>query len=446
MNALKLKFVLAVCCLSLCGLYAKTKPVPSEKKVRQAAREMQAYLQTVQIQKDEAVKKYIAGLSAENRISQLFLVNIQGNGRFVPVERSGELYGRKGTGAYLVPGGCLFFSYNVADTPEKVMEFTDSIKEYSRSHGLVPPFIAIDQEGGTVNRLKSITGALPSCERVASSLEIEKAYRLYYLQGMQMKALGIDLNLAPVAEVCTDENREFLSGRSFGSLDAVIRYGRAAVHGYENSGVGTVLKHFPGNTNTDPHTGLPEIKLSSQELEQSVVYPFTVLASCGPSGILMSHARTEASDPDTPACLSPYWVTQVLRQKAGYRGIIFSDDIFMDALQKNGYPPDKAAIMAVEAGIDCIMLSEKRFAPVAHIIMQKEHTDAGFKDKTDAAVTRIIQWKIRQGILCLSQDSSGIWTVHAAPAAIAADRLTSRLERFKSARSENESLYKENFK
>ena len=171
-----------------------------------------------------------------------------------------------------------------------------------------------------------------------------------------MRELGFDMNLAPVVEICTPANAEFLEGRSFGNLEQVITYGRACINAYENNRIATVLKHFPGNSNTDPHTGLPEITLSKEALLEIIV-PFREFAKMEPSAILMSHARTTAIDEGVPACLSKVWVTDILRKEYGYEGLIFSDDIFMGALADNGYPPEEAAIRAVEAGIDCIMIS-----------------------------------------------------------------------------------------
>ena len=82
-----------------------------------------------------------------------------------------------------------------------------------------------------------------------------------------MHSIGFHMNLAPVIEVCTPDNEDFLDGRSFGSFEQVLNYGRACVNAYENNQIATVVKHFPGNTNTDPHTGLPEIKLSEADLK-----------------------------------------------------------------------------------------------------------------------------------------------------------------------------------
>ena len=206
------------------------------------------------------------------------------------------------------------------------------------------------------------------------------------------------MNLAPVVEVCTPDNSDFLDGRSFGDAAQVLSYGTACINGYENNGIATVLKHFPGNTNTDPHTGLPEITLSEEDLKKSIE-SFHQLVQYQPAAVLMSHARTSAIDKGVPACLSKVWVTDILRNEYGYEGLIFSDDIFMGALADNGYPPELAAIRAVEAGIDCIMISEKRFAKAGKVLYQKAKEDAAFEAKIDQAVKRIIRYKLEAGLI-----------------------------------------------
>jgi len=256
-----------------------------------------------------------------------------------------------------------------------------------------------------------------------------------------MKALGFHLNLAPVVESLNDLNRFFLADRSYGSVRDAILFGTAAVNGYENSGIGAVLKHFPGNTNMDPHTGLPEIGLDRMRIETELVAPFSAVIRRTPSGILMSHARTTAFDPTVPACLSVYWVTDVLRKRENFTGLVFSDDIFMDALKDNGFPPEKAAVMAVEAGVDCIMLSEKRFAPVARIILRKMRTDPSFSEKVDEAVARVVRWKIRMGILAFCCDDKGQWSM-AVPSPMS---ISNRLSDFRNARDENIRLYRDFF-
>ena len=358
---------------------------------------MQEYVAAVQAEKELALKDYIARMPVEQKIAQLFIENLEGCTRFRSYETVGDLTGKPDK-TPLIAGGYIFFSYNIAPDREQMKDYIQSIRDYCRDNNSIQPYLSVDQEGGWVNRLKKLNPPLPSNEKVAINFDISGAYWLYTSQATSMRELGFDMNLAPVVEVCTPDNEAFLDGRSFGDAAKVINYGRACVNAYENNGIATVIKHFPGNTNTDPHTGLPEITLSKDELMQSIV-SFRELTQYQPAAVLMSHARTAAIDPGVPACLSKIWVTDILRSEYGYQGLIFSDDIFMGALADNGYPPEVAAVRAVEAGVDCIMISEKRFAKAGAVLYKKALADPQFEQKIDAAVYRILKYKIKAGLL-----------------------------------------------
>lgn len=360
--------------------------------------------------KESAIDSYISSLSEEVKISQLFLVNIEGNESFHPVEKTGDIYSNKGEGEPLVPGGCLLFGYNIGKTKEQITSFTSSIKEFYVSNNNVPPYVAVDQEGGYVNRLRGITERFPSSKEIAEKLTGEEAQQLYQRQALQMAELGITMNLAPVVEVETEYNAAFLDTRSFGSLEQVLKFGQLEINCFESQKVGTVLKHFPGNSNTDPHTGLPELMVTKEQLEEQYTAPFKALLPFS-SAVLMSHARVkvvddESFDSSTPACLSEFWVTHFIRNECGFEGLILSDDIFMGALADNGFPPEKAAVQAVEAGIDVIMLSEKRFAKVASILLKKASESPEFVKKIDSAAKRVVKYKIKTGILELKEDAN----------------------------------------
>jgi len=355
------------------------------------------YQEAKQNNQENKLSKYIEELPLEQKVAQLFIINLEGNKTFRSYETYQKITGKTGD-TPLIAGGYLFFSYNLGDTVEQTQDYIKSIRKYSRENNSIQPFLAIDQEGGYVNRLRKLTGGLPSQEKVAQTNSVNQAYLLYGDQAKKMINIGFDMNLAPVVEICTEENKDFLEGRSFGDKKNTIDYSFAAVNGYQNNGIGTVIKHFPGNTNTDPHSGLPEILLNEEELKSSLE-SFKYVISVNPDGILMSHARTKAIDSEVPACLSKVWVTDILRNEYKYDGIIFSDDIFMGALASNGYPPQEAAVRAIEAGIDCIMISEKRFSKPAKVIYEKALSDKEFENKINKAVERILKYKINKGLL-----------------------------------------------
>ena len=358
-----------------------------EKQLHQRGRDILEYIKLVEQQKSQAMDDFIKALPLEERIAQLFVVNLVGCDTFTPVEEN-------------IAGGFLYFSYNIADTKSQMIAFNKSIFEYCKANKKIPPFLTVDQEGGYVNRLRTLNTPLASAEKVANELTEEQAAELYKNQAEQMQKLGFTMNLAPVTEVCTPDNELFLMERSFGPQQKVISYGAACIKAYESNGIGTVLKHFPGNTNTDPHTGLPEIEWTQEDLELQMK-PFRELVKQNPSAVLMSHARVKGYDEKNPACLSKYWVTDVLRNDFGFNGIIFSDDIFMGALADNGYPPEKAVVMAIQAGIDCIMISEKRIGQSVQVLLEKAAEDLSFENRLNESVRRIFEYKIKCGFLKL---------------------------------------------
>lgn len=390
-------------------LSCTSKQTKKEIATHKSASLMQQYIKADIAKQTQAVKTFVQTLPPQEKISQLFIENLEGCSQFRSYETLDDV---APSDSYkpLVAGGYLFFSYNIASSRQGQKDFMQSITDYCINNSVIPPFLAVDQEGGLVNRLRKLNTPLPSQETVAQNYSIPDAYKLYSSQSEQMNDLGFHMNLAPVMEVCTPSNAAFLDGRSFGDEAATLQYGYACVNGYQNNGVGAVIKHFPGNTNTDPHTGLPEINLSKADLFASIE-PFLQVLSLEPCGILMSHARTSALDSSVPSCLSEIWVTQILRNEYGYKGIIFSDDIFMGALADNGYPPEVAVVMAIDAGIDCIMISEKRFAKPARMIYQKMQEDSMFEQKVDKAVERIITYKIQNGLLKLVKNTADGYTV-----------------------------------
>lgn len=414
-----------------------------ESAARKKLRFVTEEIASVKQKKRGALNRYLSSLSLEEKVCQLFIVNLAGDRVFVPIEKMTALSSDCAPDVPVIPGGYLFFSYNLADSPEEIIYFTDSIRSYCLENGLIPPFLAVDQEGGLVNRLKTVCGPLPSCERVSAHLTVEQAYRLYSLQAVQMRSLGFSVNMAPVVEICTDANRDFLDGRSFGSEKDVLSYSRVCVNAYENAGVGAVAKHFPGNTNTDPHSGLPEIRLSPEALSDMLV-PFRKIVSARPAGMLMSHARTSSVEPGVPACLSYEWVTEILKNQYGFEGVVFSDDIFMGALSENGFPPETACIKAVEAGIDCIMISEKRIASPAKVLIERAKSDGAFLNRINEAAENVILLKLKYGILKYRRSVDGAtYTIEGAqqPFGSAEDRLV----HFYDARTENRSLYIDTF-
>ncbi|MBO4320275.1 MAG: glycoside hydrolase family 3 protein [Treponema sp.] len=385
---------------------------------------------------DSCLEEYLDSLPEEQAISQIFLVNIQGNKDYSAVEVTSD-------GKPLVPGGALFFAYNLGDTIEESIDFISSIEKYCDSHSILRPYLAVDQEGGLVNRLRSLSNTLPSAQKISEVLTPSQAYELYSIQARQMRAIGFDMNLAPVAESLNEENMEFLDTRSFGNVPQSIVYSMAAVNAYQANGINAVLKHFPGNTSVDPHTGLPEIDYDSKRIDSEFIIPLRFILSSNPSSVLMSHARVPAVD-SSPACLSNVWVTEKLKNQLGFTGLVISDDIFMAALAENGYPPDKAAVQAIEAGVHVIMLSEKLFGKVAENLLENASKDREFNLKLRNAEKKVLEFKLKSGILKIL-DVSGKKTIVPSTMKEQLGSVEERIETFNKAKKQGNEYYKKYF-
>lgn len=430
MKKLVLAYFSFVLIITGCGLRINdSEQDKSEKFLRKTARSVQKEIYTSEEDSEKVFREYLDSFSVHDKVCQLFIENLEGDTVYYPVEKD------------FIPGGYLFFSYNLKNSAEGIMRFTDSIREWAVKNGEVPPYLALDQEGGFVNRLKVVCGPLPSAQRVASKKDVYASYRLYSSQAKQMASLGFDMNIAPVVEICTSENEEFLHGRSYGSYNDVRLFGTACVNAFENHGVGTVIKHFPGNTNTDPHTGLPEIKLPYESLMESLK-PFSVINRSSPAGALMSHARTTAVDSEVPACFSKKWIKEILSSSFGFEGIIFSDDIFMGALTKLGYPPEEAAVLALQAGVNVIMVSEKRISSTAKVLIKKASQDEEFRKLIDDSFRKVMLFKRNHGIISVEADDAGALFVknNYNPKPV-----LQRLYEFNKARKENIEIYIEYF-
>ncbi|MBO4387336.1 MAG: glycoside hydrolase family 3 protein, partial [Treponema sp.] len=358
----------------------------------------------------------------------------------------------------LVPGGCLFFSFNIAPSAQELASFIDSIHDYCRKWNLLPPYLALDQEGGYVSRLSDIASRLPSQKTVAKRISASKAFELYSIQAKQLASLGFNMNLAPVAEAETILNRDMLQTRTFGPAVETSVYSAACVRAYEQNGIATVLKHFPGNANTDPHTGLPEIVCDDSELDALYLSPFAFILTARPSCVLMSHARLSGGitvdgsekdsgitrDPKTPACLSSFWVDGVLKNRMGFTGLVMSDDIFMGALAENGFPPEDAAVQAIEAGVHVIMLSEKKFAGVARGLLRHASEDKEFAKKLRAAEKKVLEYKINCGLLEVKKDGAS-YKICLPSAEKNSTGLKSRIDEFNAFKEKGRAFFKKYF-
>ncbi len=302
---------------------------------------------------EERARKYISQMSLEEKVAGLFFVNPEVIGEGISVGGDTEAILNR----YAV-GGVIYFENNIG-TEAQLTQMLAQTREYSK----YPVFLAVDEEGGRVAR---VAQSFDSVENTGSASELGKkgdpkaAYRAYGEIGTYLGRYGFDVDFAPVADIYNESNSMF-EQRSFGKdARSVADYVFQAVKGLEDKGVSACAKHFPGHGSTegDSHTGLAVSRLTEQELLDRELLPFKSAISAGTDFIMMGHiSLPNVLGNDTPATLSPEIVTGLLREKLGYNGIIITDAMRMSAVTRM-YGASEAAVMAVRAGCDMVLMPE----------------------------------------------------------------------------------------
>lgn len=249
----------------------------------------------------------------------------------------------------LQPAGFILFSRNV-DSVGQVRRLTETLRRLCRHH----PVIAMDQEGGRVVRTASLGLELPSPASLARSGGFNGIVELGAVTALALRYLGVNLNFAPVLDICRDPSAaNALPGRCWGNdAQDVIARGGVYSANLRRGGVQSCGKHFPGmgRAQADPHFSLPVVDLDERELFRTDLLPFLALCPALPS-IMSAHIMLPQIDPDYPATLSERVIRLLLRDRLGFRGVVFTDDLCMGAIAAQ-YAPDEAALLALKAGCD----------------------------------------------------------------------------------------------
>ncbi len=346
--------------------------------------------------KHKAFTQYLGKFSEQEKIAQLFIVNIDGSTEFTKTNDYNQ---------GVAPGAYLFFSFNIASSPSSIIAFSDSVYEYYINS--IPPYLAVDHEGGSVNRLRSVMSPLPSPLSVSSHCSVYEAYALYENAASQLRLLGFNFNLAPVAEPLLESNKVFLQDRSFGSIENTIMYSSFMIRAFNEHNIMCALKHFPGNTNDDPHLGLPNIEVSESQF-QLLINPFYEILQ-NPvlhTSVLLSHAVIPSITGNVPACFSEELTTGILKNNIGFDGLILTDDIFMSAIQDHGYDQFAAVDQALSAGAHMIMSSQKRFIHLVTYLEEKIKENDVLRSKISDSFYKIIETKIDADLLRYHKVSS----------------------------------------
>ena len=332
------------------------------------------------IAEPDPVEEILASMTVEQKVGQLILARIA----------SDADNAIKNLEAYHVGGYVLFASDFANRNPLTAKDYIASLQEASD----IPLIIAVDEEGGTVVRVskypqyRQTPFESPRALLSKNLVESDTKERCKLLG-----SLGINLNLAPVADISTDKS-DFIYYRSAGDVDAAVEYVKTFVE--SNEGVGTTLKHFPGyGKNADTHTGTATDSRDYKTFEERDFLPFKAGIEAGADVVMVSHNTIVCMDSEKPASLSPE-VHRVLREELGFDRLIATDDLSMDAISKV-YGAGEAGVMAVEAGNDLVCCSD---LPVKYkALLEAVKNGRITEERLDESVRRILEFKLRLGLI-----------------------------------------------
>lgn len=294
-------------------------------------------------------------------------------------------------------GGFILFDDNIRnESKESLTSIIDSYQKASK----LPMFIAIDEEGGTVNRLSNYSAFRTSPFYSPRELYNSGGFDLIEKDTIEksnlLKSLGINMNLAPVADVSTDSS-DYIHDRTFGdNAEDTSEYVSLVVKIMKENNIGSSLKHFPGyGNNQDTHEGFSIDERSYETFENSDFLPFIAGIKAGASSILVSHNIIKSIDEELPASLSPK-VNRILRDTLDFNGVIMTDDLQMSAIKE--YIGDtKSAVLAVIAGNDLIISSD--FDIQIPSVLESIQNGTITEDRINESVLRILYLKFDLGII-----------------------------------------------
>lgn len=380
-------FILCIILVLLCA--CAPAPSPSPAPDADSSIPVQSTVNEAAVSETEArAREIMAGMSREEMVWQMIMV--------YPEQLLGYSFSDDpevwDAALESMPAGGIFFASANMPSAQGLKEMLSIIE----SEAETVPFLALDEEGGSVARLSYTLGVttdfLPMYEyRQEGPL---RAYSNALTIALDIASFGFNVNFAPVADVWTNPDNTVIGKRAY-SDDAAeaAELVAAAVEGHRYGGMISTLKHFPGHGDTvqDSHKEAAISEKSLEELEKCEFLPFAAGIEAGAGMVMLGHITLTEIDPFMPATLSPIVVKDLLREALGFEGVIITDAFAMEAL--GGFDNTQAALMAVEAGCDIILCPLEPQA-VADIILE----NISF-ERIEQSVLRILMLKIEYGII-----------------------------------------------
>lgn len=346
----------------------------------------------------ESVQTVLDNMTLEEKVWQMFFVAPEDIIDIGAAVQAGEAT-KQAIESYPV-GGIIYFGKNIEDY-DQLKTMISNTQSYSK----IPLFISVDEEGGRVSRLGDaglIEKKPPMAEIGALGEEgVAKAEEIGVYLGEELSNLGFNMDFAPVADVITVENNEDIGDRSFGrDPNLVAKMIAAEVGGIQSKNVCATLKHFPcnGSTTANTHKGVGTSERTPDEMRECEFIPFKAGIEAGADLVMVAHMEApKLSGNEIPSSLSPVIIQDYLRGELGFEGVVITDALNMGAIT-DLYTPSEAAIEAVKAGADLILMSPD-VKNTAQSVIASVQSGEITEDRIDESVRRILELKIKRSII-----------------------------------------------
>ncbi|WP_242985324.1 beta-N-acetylhexosaminidase [Vallitalea okinawensis] len=291
----------------------------------------------------------------------------------------------------------ILFKNNI-ESNNQLKELCENLQRLVKKHTGRGAFITIDQEGGMVTRLAEDAVNMPGAMAIAAIGNPKNAYEAGKITGGQLKSLGVNFNLAPVVDINSNRDNPVIGVRSYGDCpENVAEYTVATTRGLLEGGVLASAKHFPGHgdTNVDSHLGLPQINKTLEELEKCELVPFQKVIEANIPAIMSAHILfPEIEKEQIPATMSREIITGLLKEKMGYKGLVVSDCMEMQAIKKY-YGTVEGVKRAIMAGVDLVFISHtaELAREASDVLVNALECGELSMEEMDASIGKIFAWK-----------------------------------------------------
>lgn len=343
------------------------------------------------------VEELLAGMSLEQKVAQMFMVTPEALTNYTKVTAAGEVTKQRFM-QYPV-GGVIYMAGNLVDA-EQTREMLKNMENYSIEFLGFPVFLGVDEEGGTVARIAKNSAFnvenVGDMSEIGASGDSDLAYLAGCTIGAYLTDLGFNLDFAPVADVWSNKKNTVVKYRSFGSDVELVRdMVTAQLRGFSEQEILGAVKHFPGHgsTTADSHKGAAVVEKNLQELLECDLIPFKGAIEEGVPFVMVGHlSLPQIVGEDVPAVLSKEIIVGILREELGFDGIVITDALDMGAIT-DYYSSAQAAVMAVEAGADMLLMPEDFVEAYGGVLDAVQRGELSV-ERIDESVRRILRVKV----------------------------------------------------